>query len=184
MVRTKYYFTKVRKGGFSYRKSWYFLLGFSKSLTNHSHLRTRPRYLWDNSMGKNSNTIGWLLEELSCKRPDGRSHWPILECTHFFEYTKTCYFSRKMSSFLHFWGFSLFWVEWHQLIYHSDIIYFGHHSISFFLSFWDNWCFLRKSSLGDRFIMIENSTIKGNRCGRKHQLSQNERKNEIEWWPK
>ena len=89
LVRTKYLFTKVRKSGFSYRKSWYFLLWFSKSLTNHSHLRTRPRYWWDNSKGENSITIGWLLEELSCKRPDGRPD--ILTDSRvysLFEYTK------------------------------------------------------------------------------------------------
>ncbi len=48
---------------------------------------------------ENFMTIGWTFQELSCKRPDGRparrTHWPILECTHFlstqyslFEYTK------------------------------------------------------------------------------------------------
>ncbi len=32
---------------------------------------------------QNFMTIGWAFQELSCKRPDGRTHWPILECTHF-----------------------------------------------------------------------------------------------------
>jgi hypothetical protein len=32
---------------------------------------------------QNFITVGGSCEELSCKRPDSRTHWPILECTHF-----------------------------------------------------------------------------------------------------
>jgi hypothetical protein len=32
---------------------------------------------------QNFMTIGWAVQELSCKRPAGRTHWPILECNHF-----------------------------------------------------------------------------------------------------
>jgi hypothetical protein len=42
-----------------------------KSLTYYSHLRTRPRYWWDNATYvENFMTIGWAFRKLSCKRPD------------------------------------------------------------------------------------------------------------------
>ena len=60
---------------------------------NHSHLRTRPRYTWDNSMHKNFPPIACSFEELSCKRPDGRPDGRTDTLTDsivysLFEYTK------------------------------------------------------------------------------------------------
>ena len=43
----------------------------SKFWANSAHLRTRPRYWWDNTV-ENFMTIGWAFQELSCKRPAGR----------------------------------------------------------------------------------------------------------------
>ena len=84
-VRTIYYNTKVGKSGFSYRDSLNFWLGFTKPFRNHYHLRTQSRYLADKSMGKNSNTIEWLLEELLCKRPARLTDFRVYSL---FEYTK------------------------------------------------------------------------------------------------
>jgi hypothetical protein len=48
--------------------------------TNRSHLRTRPRYLWDGSMHKISSQSD---KPLTSYRINGRTYWQILECTLF-----------------------------------------------------------------------------------------------------
>ncbi len=49
----------------------------SFSSSNSTEILMRSFYV------QNFMTIGWAFQELSCKRPDDRTHWPILECTHF-----------------------------------------------------------------------------------------------------
>jgi hypothetical protein len=66
-------------------------------LTDPSHLQTRPRYWWDNSVHKISAQSNVIVKSYRINgRTAGRTHWPILVVYSLFEYTKRSQNAQKL----------------------------------------------------------------------------------------